>query len=306
MNRWESRPGVQTLAVPPRLTIVIVSYNCRSVLEECLESLPRGAGALTYETVVVDNDSRDGTAAWLAETRPDVAVIKNTGNAGFARACNQGAACSRAEYVLFLNPDTVAGDGVFEKTLDYMASTTDLAACGCKVLRPDGTLDLSCKRNFPSAWDALCRMGGLSRLFPRSRIFARYDARYVDEEQRQEVALIDGCYMMVRRYALQDIGPFDERFFMYAEEMDWCRRAWARGWSIGYDPTGTIVHLKGETTRRSPFRMLYHFHRSMALYCAKHYRPWNPILLVVYPGIVLRLAALTFRNLMAMDKRVSA
>jgi GT2 family glycosyltransferase len=289
----------------PSLGVVIVSYNCRELLSGCLTSLPAGADGLSYETIVVDNDSSDGTYVWLQDVHPEVRAIRNSTNLGFARACNQGIEAARSDYVLLLNPDTTVHPGAIQKTHEYMVKNPRLAASGCKILRPDGSLDLSCKRSFPSPWDALCRMVGLSKLFPRSAVFARYDARYLDENERQEVPLIDGCYMMIRRNALEDVGLLDERFFMYAEEMDWCWRARRRGWSIGYDPSGSIVHVKGEITRHYPFRMVYHFHRSMALYCAKRYGRWNPLLLVIYPGIALRLVALTVQNLLRKQRRVS-
>ncbi|MBN2564510.1 MAG: glycosyltransferase family 2 protein [Candidatus Eisenbacteria bacterium] len=287
------------------LSVIVVSYNCLSLLGECLSSIPAGTGDLDHEVIVVDNASSDGTCVWLRDTHPEVRAIQNATNRGFARACNQGIAEARGEYVLLLNPDTTVDAGTIRKTHDYMLRNPWAAACGCRVLRLDGSLDLSCKRDFPSPWDAFCRMTGLSRLFPGSTVFAGYDARYLDENVMQQVPLIDGCYMMMRRSALSDIGLLDERFFMYAEEMDWCRRAHKRAWSIGYDPSGSIIHNKGEITRKSPFRMLYHFHRSMALYCAKHYCKWNPVLLLVYPGIVARFLALTAVNLIRRDRRVS-
>ena len=186
-----------------------------------------------------------------------------------------------------------------------METNRSLAAASCKVVRPDGTLDPSCKRNFPSTWDALARMTGLSRLFPRSRFFARYDTFYLDENERQEVPLIDACFMLMRRTAIEEIGPLDERFFMYAEEMDWCRRAHEKGWTIGYDPTGVTVHVKGEITRRHTFRMLYHFHRSMALYYLKHTSRWNPGSVPVLIGIACRYLALTVLNLARRERRIS-
>jgi GT2 family glycosyltransferase len=289
----------------PCLSVAIVSYNCRPLLAECLSSLPSGSGGLSYEVVVVDNNSADDTVGWLRRAHPDVRLIENDVNRGFASACNQGITASEGDYVLLLNPDTTVAEGTLARTHRYLEDDPKLAAAGCKILRPDGSIDLSGKRNFPTPWDAICRMTGLSRLFPNSKALARYDALYLDENRAQAVPLIDGCYMMIRRGALDDVGLLDERFFMYAEEMDWCRRAHERGWSIGYDPSGTIVHLKGEITRHSTFRMLYHFHRSMALYCSKHYRWWNPVLLAVYPGIALRFVLLVLKNLVTRDRRVS-
>ncbi len=308
-SRWTRTDAVCPTAPHPQqhptLSVVIVSYDCLALLQKCLASIRTGARSMTYEVIVVDNASGDGTREWISRSSPETRFFANSTNLGFAKGCNLGIRESRGDYVLLLNPDTLVAGGTFLSTWEYMQSSPRLAACGCKILRPDGSMDLSCKRNFPSPWDALCRMLGLSKFFPQSTLFARYDARQLDENCRQEVPLIDGCYMMIRREAVDDIGLFDERFFMYAEEMDWCRRAHLRGWSIGYDPSGTIVHVKGEITRRSPFRMLYHFHRSMALYCRKHYRPWNPVLLAVYPAIALRLVVLVVLNLLKTNRRVS-
>ena len=130
-------------------------------------------------------------------------------------------------------------------------------------------------------------------------------ALYLDENERQEVPLIDACFMLMRRTAIEEIGPLDERFFMYAEEMDWCRRAHEKGWTIGYDPTGVTVHVKGEITRRHTFRMLYHFHRSMALYYLKHTSRWNPGSVPVLIGIACRYLALTVLNLARRERRIS-
>jgi GT2 family glycosyltransferase len=275
------------------------------MLRDCLNSVPTGASSLAYEIIVVDNNSSDRTCEELRESHPNVKVIYNDTNNGFAKACNQGIRASLGRYVLLLNPDTLVEDGALQETVEYMDETPNLAAAGCRIIRPDGTLDPSCKRDFPSPWDAFSRMVGLSRLFPRSRFFSSYDACHIDETKKQEIPLIDGCYMMLRRSAVTDIGLFDEQFFMYAEEMDWCKRAHMKGWSIGYDPEATITHMKGEITRHSTFRMLFHFHRSMALYYRKHYGLWNPAGLIVYPGIAARMTLLMLWSLFRKNRRVS-
>lgn len=289
----------------PDLSIVIVSYNCANVLDNCLISIPAGAGNLSYEIIIVDNDSRDGTVQLIRDRYPEVSIIANRQNLGFARACNQGLHLARGKFLLLLNPDTIAGIGSIQSTHQYMGANPRIAAASCKVVRPDGTLDPSCKREFPSVWDGFCRTIGLSKVFPKSRLFARYDTFYLDKNTRQEVPLIDACYMMISGKALDEIGFLDERFFMYAEEMDWCRRAHNCGWSIGYEPAGSIVHIKGETTRHSTFRMLYHFHRSMCLYYLKYSRWWNPMTLIVLLGVGCRYIMLTSLNLVRREKRVS-
>jgi len=289
----------------PALSVVIVSYNCLGPLRDCLASFPAADYSPDFEIIVVDNNSEDGTPELVPKDYPEVRLVCNSTNRGFAAGCNQGILVSEGKYVLLLNPDTVVRERALRLTYEYMEHNPRVAAASCRVLRPDGSLDPSCKRDFPTPWNAVCRVAGLSRLFPRSRVFARYDTGYLNENTTQEVPLIDGCYMMIRRAAIDDIGLFDEQFFMYWEETDWCRRAHQRGWSIGYDPSGTIIHTKGETTRHYTFRMLYHFHRSFALYYRKHLGLWNPLFLMTYPLIWIRLAALCGWNLMRRDRRVS-
>jgi GT2 family glycosyltransferase len=287
------------------LSVVIVAYECLSLLQDCLATVRDGAGGLDFEVIVVDNASADGTVSHLARHHPAVRCISNSKNLGFAKACNQGLRAARGAFVLALNPDTRVQPRALAVTVDYLRTHAEVAAATCKVVRPNGELDPSCKREFPSIWDAFARFSGLSRLFPQVRLLARYDAAHLPEDRTQEVPLIDGCFMMFRRSALDEVGPFDERFFMYAEEMDWCRRAADSGWRLAYVAGGTTVHIKGAITRRSTFRMLYHFHRSMALYFAKYHRKWNPAGLLVYPGIGLRLGLLIVLNAVRSDRRVS-
>ncbi len=289
----------------PELSIVIVTFGAMAYLPACLDALGPAAAGLSHEVIIIDNASPDGTAGWVGRSHPGITLIANPANRGFAAATNQGIARARGATILLLNPDTVPGPGALAATADFLAAHPGMAAASCRVVRPDGRLDPSCKRNFPGLWDAAVRFAGLSRLFPRSRLFARYDARFLPEDQAQEVPLIDGCYMMIRREALADVGPLDERFFMYAEEMDWCRRAHDAGWSIGYDPAGTTVHLKGASTRTRPLGMLFHFHRSMGLYYWKHGTWRIPGMALVLPGLVLRFTLLAALNLARRNPRVS-
>ncbi len=299
------QPGPDSAHSVPDLSIIIVSFNSAKFLPACLRSIAAGAGGLSYEVILVDNSSSDGTVAWVAMSMLGVRVIANTLNEGFARACNSGLQIARGHFLLLLNPDTVLDALALEHTANYLRKRSKIAAASCKVVMPDGRIDRSCKREFPNLWDAFTRFTGLSRVWPQSRLWARYDAAYLDDDLAQEVPLIDGCFMMIRREALDDFGFLDERFFMYAEEMDWCRRAHNAGWSIGYEPAGRVVHIKGATTQHHTFRMLYHFHRSMALYYWKHSR-WRWMgTLVVIPGLLLRFTALMILNACRKNRHVS-
>lgn len=289
----------------PDVSIVIVSHNSLDFLPACIAAIAHGAGNLTHEIIVVDNASSDDTLAWLARYAPGGQVLANSTNRGFACATNQGIRVARGGFILLLNPDTVVGERSIEHTVIYLRRHDHVAAASCKVMLPGNRLDPSCKREFPGLWDAFARFSGLSRLFPRSHLFARYDARYLGDDTAQEVPLIDGCFMLMRRAAVEDIGLLDERFFMYAEEMDWCRRAHLRNWSIGYEPAGVTLHYKGASTRRCTFRMLFHFHRSMGAYYWKHGSWRVPGMALVVPGLVLRYAALVVLNACRRHPRVS-
>ena len=288
------------------LSVVIVNYNVRAFLEQALSSVVRAAEGLAVELFVVDNGSADGSVEMMRERFPDVRLIANEENAGFAKANNQALRLARGRHVLLLNPDTIVQEDTLRTLLGFMAAHPEAGAVGCKILNPDGTFAPESRRAFPSPSVALYRMTGLSRLFPRSRRFGRYNLTYLPEDAVAEVDALSGSCMLVRRSALhrareegvgkreegsaaepletQDVLPpspfplpstgaglLDEDFFMYGEDLDWCFRIQQAGWKIFYTPETQIIHYKGESTKKGELRYVRLFYGAMLRFAEKHF-----------------------------------
>lgn len=245
------------------LGVVIVSWNVRDLLLRCLESVSRAQDSLSVKIVVVDNNSSDGSAEMVRGQFPHVELIHNNENIGFARANNL--ALSRfqeqANYFLLLNPDTVVEPLTFRSMIDFMDKNPAAGVAGCKVVKPDGTLDWPCKRSYVYPSVLFYRALGLDRLFPRSPRFGRYQLTYLDPNTVHEVDSVVGAFLMIRRECLESIGLMDESFFMFGEDLEWCYRAKARGWKVFYVPVAKILHFKGQSTRKSDHRMIYNWYK---------------------------------------------
>lgn len=255
----------------PDLTVIIVSYNVRDFLEQALTSIRKALRGLNSEICVVDNASVDGSAELVRTHFPDVTLIVNEENLGFARANNLVLKNSEARYFCLINPDTIVQEDTFRTTIDYLNSHDDVGMAGCKILNPDGTLQLACRRSFPTPWIAFSKVVGLSRLFPRSRLFGRYNLTYLDPDQSYPVEAISGSFMVVRREVVEKVGALDEDFFLYGEDLDWCYRIGKAGWKIQYLPATQIIHFKGESSRRSSFDSVRLFYQAMHLFVRKHF-----------------------------------
>jgi N-acetylglucosaminyl-diphospho-decaprenol L-rhamnosyltransferase len=268
--------------------IVIVNFNTRALLERCLASVYASRDhrdCPSLRIVVVDNDSRDGSAEMVAAAFPNVELIHNRANVGYPSANNQGLALlgygdghlpeEAPRYALLLNADTEVPPDVFAKVVRYADANPDVGVLGPKLIRPDGTLDLACRRSFPTPEVSAYRMLGLSRLFPRSRRFGRYNLTYLDPDATTDVDSVVGAFMMVRREAVADVGLLDEAFFMYGEDLDWAFRIKAAGWRVVYYPLVTVLHVKRASSRQSP-RAQIEFWRSMEIFYRKHYADATP------------------------------
>jgi GT2 family glycosyltransferase len=273
------------------LSVVIVNYNTREPLRDCLSSLRPEVSAIEHEILVVDNASADGSVAMLADEFPRVTVLVNPVNAGFGRANNRALRQARGRDVLILNPDTLVKPGAVATLLAALHALPGAAGVGPRIVRPDGRLDLACRRRFPSPGVAAARLLGVSRLFPRSRRFAAYNMTYQAEDEPGEMDAGTAAAMCFSREALAAIDFFDEAFFMYGEDLDLCYRLKERGGRIYYVPSALVIHLKGMASGKQPIAMLREFHRSMWLFYEKHYfRGWRRGLApAVWLGIQLRL-----------------
>ncbi len=272
------------------LAVVIVNYNTRDYLLGCLSNLLPELAGMDHEIFVVDNASTDGSAEAISQRYPAVRLLVNAENVGFARANNRALRLTRARDVLMLNPDTLVRPGAVTTLRDALHRLPGAVAVGPKLLRPDGRLDLACRRSFPQPWVAFARLSGLSRMFKRSRWLARYNRTYEDPDQPGEIDAGTAAAMYFRRDALEAIDFFDEAFFMYGEDLDLCFRLKARGGRVCYVPDAVVVHYKGQSSGQRPQAMLREFHCAMWRFYRKHYVSGWGVLLVplVWAGIKLR------------------
>jgi GT2 family glycosyltransferase len=255
-----------------KLSIIIVNYNVRPFLESALVSVQKAMEGIDGEVIVVDNASDDGSAEMLRQRFPDVRLIVNGKNLGFAAANNVALKTSQGEQILLLNPDTLIQEDTLRVMINFLDNHPDVGLAGCKVLNPDGSFQLACRRSFPTPWVAFTKIAGLSSIFPRSPLFARYNLTYLDPEQAYEVDAVSGSFMFVRRTAVDAAGGLDEQFFMYGEDLDWCYRIKKEGWKIFYTPATQIIHYKGESARRSDIDEVKLFYQAMHLFVKKHFK----------------------------------
>jgi GT2 family glycosyltransferase len=290
------------------LVVVIVNWNVRDLLASCLESLLPATRGLSVHTVVVDNNSSDGSQEMLRERFSDLEVISSLTNLGFARANNLVLRQyqDRARYFLLLNPDTVVAADTFRTMLEFMDSRPDAGIAGCKVVKPEGTLDWPCKRSYPYPSVLFYRALGLDKRFPKSPRFGRYHLTYLDPDQIHEVDSVVGAFMMVRRECMQEVGVLDESFFMYGEDIEWCYRAKAAGWKVYYVPTTTIVHHKGQSTKQSAHSMISHWYAGTWKVYKQYLAPQYPfpVNALVWAGCLGMRAASTAFNFVRREKRL--
>ena len=252
------------------LSVIIVSYNVREFVKQCLTALGRAQFDGDLEIQLVDNDSSDGTVEMVRQLFRHVSIIENGQNRGFAAAVNQGVAGTSGEMVLLLNPDTIVGEQSLQVLVDYLRGHPEVGAVGPKILDSDGLLQLSARRSFPGPWVAFVHLSGLGRLFPRSRLFGRNNYTYLDPDSTAEIDAVSGSCMCMPRTIMEEIGPFDETFFMFWEDTDYCYRIHEAGYKVVYHPATTIVHYKGESVRTDPLYNLRAFHEALIAFSRKH------------------------------------
>src|SRR5581483_743369 len=273
------------------VTVIIVNYNTRERLRSCLRSVARSNGPPTIQVIVVDNASSDGSANMVAAEFPDVELVRNSANVGFARANNGAIERSCGRTVLLLNPDTELPPDALPTLVGYLDAHSDVGAVGPKLVLADGTLDLACRRSFPTPSVAFYRLSGLSRLFPGHPRFGRYNLRCLDADVEVDVDAVSGACMLGRREVIDQVGGLDERFFMYGEDLDWAYRIKAQGWRIRYNPGVVVRHYKGEASRQDSQRATIAFYDAMRLFYEKHYRSSTPpaLRVVIVAGVWARL-----------------
>ncbi|MBZ0301092.1 MAG: glycosyltransferase family 2 protein [Anaerolineae bacterium] len=280
--------------------IVILNWNTRELLRRCLETVLASEGDFTYRVVVVDNQSTDGSPDMVREHFSQVELIVSEINGGYPYGNNLGLRAlgfqgagqvdpDAPRYVVLLNPDTEVPPDAFFRMTHYLDARPEIGMAGPKLVLEDGSLDLACRRSFPSPTVSLYRFSGLSKLFPTHPQFGRYNMTFADPDQELEVDSVVGAYMQVRREAIDAVGLLDETFFMYGEDLDWAYRIKTAGWKVFYYPNVIVKHIKRAASRKSP-RAQFEFNRAMLIFYRKHYRVTTPMWLhtLVLMGLLLK------------------
>ncbi len=283
-----------------KLSVVIVNYNVKHFLEQCLHSVAMAADGIDCEVFVVDNNSVDGSVNMVREKFPTVRVIENHENLGFSKANNQAIKQSKGEYVLLLNPDTIVEDDTFGKIVQFMDKHPDAGGLGVKMVDGNGKFLPESKRALPKPDVAFYKIFGLSKLFPGSKRFGQYHLSYLDENETHEVEILAGAFMLLRKSVLDKIGLLDETYFMYGEDIDLSYRIIKAGYKNYYFPETRIIHYKGESTKKSSVNYVLVFYNAMVIFARTHFTQKNARLF----SILINMA-IYFRAFLAIIKRVA-
>ncbi len=279
-----------------KLSIVIVNYNVEHFLEHCLKSVKKAINNIETEIFVVDNNSVDGSILMLKDKFPEVILIENKKNVGFAKANNQAIKLAKGEYILLLNPDTVVEEDTFTKCLSFMDTHPKAGGLGVKMIDGRGKILKESKRGFPTPWVCFCKMTGLSSLFPKSKRYCGYYMGHLSYEQTNKVDILAGAYMLLRKECLDKCGLLDETFFMYGEDIDLSYRITLAGYDNYYFADTQIIHYKGESTKKGSLNYVYTFYNAMDIFAKKHLKTRSL-------SFLLKLA-IWFRASLAMAKRI--
>jgi GT2 family glycosyltransferase len=273
------------------ISVIIVTWNSEEHIRRCLESVRSRANGLSFEIIVVDNFSSDSSVKITQKVSPPVTLIENQKNLGYAHANNQGIGKSTGRYVLLLNPDTEIRENALDSTFRFMEANTNIGALGPKLLNPNGSVQPSC-REFPRFSTLLWEFFGLSRLFPKNRIFGRWRMGYFDFDRTIEVDQPMGSCLMLRRKTLEQVGAFDEGFPMFFNDVDLCYRIKAAGWKIFFYSDAHVTHYRGASTSKAKRKMIWLSHLAFYRFFKKHQTGWGNRLLLFLLLIPLVLTAL--------------
>lgn len=279
------------------LSIVIVNYRVKYFLEQTLNSVEEATQGLSTEVIIIDNNSGDDSIAFVRERFPQYIYIENKENVGFSRANNQGINMAKGEFTLILNPDTIVTRETIEQSMEWLRTHGDCGAVGVHMTDGNGVFLPESKRAFPTPWVSFCKIFGLSSLFPRSRWFAKYHLRFLDENQSHEVDILSGAYMMCRTALLQELNGFDEDFFMYGEDIDLSYRMVKAGYDNWYVPVD-MIHYKGESTKKDSMRYVRIFYDAMLIFYRKHFPHFSWIFYpIIKMGVMVRASLAMLKRL---------
>ena len=279
------------------VTVVIVNYRVKFFLEQTLRSVMEALEGLQSEVIVVDNHSGDDSIAFQRQRFPGVTFIENPENVGFARANNQAIMQAQGKFTLILNPDTIITRDCITQGLAWMRDHERCGAIGVRMVDGNGVFLPESKRSFPTPWVSFCKIFGLSALFPRSRWFAKYHLRYLDDRQPHSIDILAGAYMLCRTALLQQVGGFDEDFFMYGEDIDLSFRLVQAGYENWYLPV-EMIHYKGESTKKDSMRYVRVFYEAMLIFYRKHFPRFSVLFYpIVKLGVLVRASMAVLRRL---------
>jgi len=295
-------PPAGSCGGPLDVSIFIVNWNTCDFLRDCLSSVYAQTREISFEVIVVDNASSDGSAAMIREMFPQVVLIVNERNRGFAAANNQAMAVAKGRYVLLLNPDTLVLDGAVQKTVAYADKRPDTGVVGCQVWENESVIQQTCAR-FPSVWSTLVLAAGLCRMFPRSRLLGWERMVGWNRDDERDVEVVSGMFMLVRREAIDAVGVMDEDYFVYAEETDWCHRFWKAGWRCVFAPTARIIHRDGgsKSTEQVSVKMYVQMQKSLLIFQRKRRGvfAWLGVKAVYTVSMFLRYLCFAGRSLLS-------
>lgn len=276
------------------ISIIIVSWNARDHLEACLRSIRESGPRNLAEIIVVDNASSDGSPEWVERCAPEATLVRTGSNVGFARANNVAMRQATGSMFALVNSDARVHRGCLEVLSDHLEHHPDVGMAGPRVTGGDGLLQRSCRRS-PGIWNTLCRALALDRALGGRGIFSGYEVSEARHRRLHEAEVLSGCFLLVRRAAVEQVGGMDERFFFYGEDIDWCKRFRSAGWKLAYVPHATATHFGGGSTSRAPLRYSIEILRATLLYWRKHHGPVGKTicrgLLIVHHGVRLLLRA---------------
>ena len=285
------------------LSIIIVNYRTYELTKQTINSVLETVNNISYEIIVVDNNSCDGSLEQLIkdfQTSSFIKFIKNTNNDGFAVANNIAFKKSEGDYVLLLNSDVIVNRETINESLNYIKTHENIGILGCKVVLPDGSLDKACRRSFPTFEVSFYRMSGLSKLFPNSPRFNQYNLSYLDEDDMYPVDCVVGAFMLIDSKIMKRVGGLDESYFMYGEDIDLCYKVKKLGFDVFYYGKYSIIHYKGASGKNK--RLLFEFYNSMEIFYDKHYKDEDSLIInyithiSIWTLYYVKLLILTLKN----------
>ena len=280
------------------ISIIIVNYNTKHYLKNCIESIYQSEILLDQiEIIIIDNASKDSSITQLQKyinsniKNAKIEIILNDSNLGFSKSINIGLDNSSGEYICILNPDTYIKKNCFNQLKKYMDDNLSISAITPKIINSDGSIQISCRRSLPKIVNSMYKMVGIDKLFPKNKYISNYNLLYLDEEEINEVEVISGAFMFLRSEIVKKVGYFDELFFLYAEDIDYCHRIKNNNNKITYYPLAEAIHYKGKSADSVPFKAIYEWHSSMIKYYTKYqdeYNYWRFFKILIVISIIIR------------------